>query len=101
MAQLTWAELDALPTAEAIADKLRALGIKGKAQDPSCCPLAVATGYRVYATSRVKYADEAKARSFLVREERSLLTDAEKAFIAHGDAGGYPDICEMPPKNDF
>jgi hypothetical protein len=81
---LTWEELDKCETADAIADLLRRHGVRGVPGQPEACPLAVATGWSV--SGRVAWLGEHR------------LTPAESAFVARVDAGEYPDLAEVDPR---
>lgn len=83
MAILTWDEIDKCQSADEIADLLRSKGVKGIQDSNSHCPLANATGSRVYGDYRYD-------GGWTMRD----CTQTEAEFVQRFDNGGYPDLIE-------
>ena len=90
MSKLTWEQLDACHSADAIADLLRAAGITGRRGDYNTCPLACATRWCVYANVRT-LSPSPSSRGI-------SLTRAEIVFVKRFDRGKYLDLIEEEPE---
>ena len=86
MTKLTWEQLDACATEEEIVDLLRQYGIKGQQDLIRRCPLAVATGWKVFKTARDSTVPNLDFSFY------TALTRVECDFVRHFDDGDYPDL---------
>lgn len=93
---LTLAEaLAELPdTADGIADRMRALGIKGKRQDDYCCPIAnflMGKGFEeaCVGESWIEVCDDDSG------SEEADTPPAVSEFVSRFDAGVYLDLVEV------
>ena len=89
MTKLTWEQLDACATEEEIVDLLRQYGIKGQQDLIRRCPLAVATGWKVFKTARLCDSTVSNLDYF---SSYTALTRVECDFVRHFDDGDYPDL---------
>jgi len=79
---LSWAEIDALTSADAIAELLRSKGVKGcLGGEGGDCPLEAATGDEGVGY-RTRY------------QNGGLLTEAERSFVRRFDNREWPDLIE-------
>jgi len=83
---MTWEELD-LPTPDEIAAKLRAAGVKGVPADANTCPLACATGWKVWGHHASHYSHTA--------DGWRDLTLAQTLFVHRFDNGYYLELLEF------
>ena len=84
---MDWETLDAMDSADQIAEALKRAGIRGCTYNAKACPLARATGWTVKCWTR--WNDGCRVK----------LTPAERAFVKRFDTGYYPELDADGPES--